>query len=37
MYELPSMINVKECIIGEDVVLKKARPVIIYEPVKQHA
>lgn len=29
MYELPSQPNVKECIITEDVVLKKARPQLV--------
>jgi ATP-dependent Clp protease ATP-binding subunit ClpX len=37
MYELPSMINVKECVVGEEVVLKKAKPAIIYDSVKQRA
>jgi len=37
MYELPSLENVKECIIDKDVILKKGKPFLIYEPVKQHA
>ncbi len=31
MYEIPSKGNVKECIINEDVILKKERPILIYE------
>ncbi len=30
MYEIPSMDNVKECTIGEDVISKKAEPVLVY-------
>ena len=37
MYELPSLVNVKECVIDKEVILKKAKPFLIYEPVKQHA
>jgi ATP-dependent Clp protease ATP-binding subunit ClpX len=37
MYELPSLENVKECVIDEDVVLKKGKPFLIYESVKQLA
>jgi ATP-dependent Clp protease ATP-binding subunit ClpX len=37
MYELPSLENVKECVIDKDVVLKKGKPFLIYESVKQHA
>ncbi len=37
MYQLPSIQNVKECVITEDVVLKKANPIIGYHPVKKHA
>ena len=31
MYELPSLSGVRECIITEDVVLKKEKPVLVYE------
>ena len=31
MYELPSKSNVKECIISEDVVLRTAEPILVYE------
>jgi ATP-dependent Clp protease ATP-binding subunit ClpX len=30
MYEIPSLPGVKECVITEDVVLKKERPILIY-------
>ncbi|MFH0813087.1 MAG: ATP-dependent Clp protease ATP-binding subunit ClpX [Pseudomonadota bacterium] len=31
MYETPSQPSIKECIIGEDVVLKNEKPLILYE------
>ncbi len=31
MYELPSQSNIKECIINEDVVKGKGKPIIVYE------
>ena len=31
MYELPSLENVRECVITEDVVLKKEKPMLVYE------
>jgi ATP-dependent protease Clp ATPase subunit len=37
MYEIPSPENVKECVIGEDVVLKKEEPILLYEPSKKQA
>ena len=37
MYQLPSLENVKECVIDREVILKKGKPFLIYEPVKQHA
>jgi ATP-dependent Clp protease ATP-binding subunit ClpX len=37
MYELPSLANVKECTISEEVILKKDKPILIYESVKQQA
>ncbi len=30
MYELPSQSNIKECIINEDVIFDKAKPIIVY-------
>ena len=37
MYELPSVDNVKACIINEDVVLNRGTPILIYESLKQQA
>ena len=37
MYELPSLENVKECVVNEGVILNKNKPILIYESVKQHA
>jgi ATP-dependent Clp protease ATP-binding subunit ClpX len=31
MYEIPSVENVKECVIGEDVILHKEAPILLYE------
>ncbi len=31
MYEIPSMENVKECVIGEDTVLNKEDPILLFE------
>ena len=37
MYELPSIANVRECVVDEDAVSRKGSPLLIYEPVKQQA
>jgi ATP-dependent protease Clp ATPase subunit len=37
MYELPSVENVKACVINEEVALKHHTPILIYESVKQQA
>ena len=37
MYEIPSKENVKECVIGEDVVLNKEEPILLYEQTKKKA
>jgi len=37
MYTLPSTENVKECVIGEDVVLNKEAPILLYEQTKKQA
>jgi ATP-dependent Clp protease ATP-binding subunit ClpX len=31
MYELPSLSGVRECVITEDVVLKKEKPILVYD------
>jgi len=37
MYEIPSMQNVKECVIGEDTVINKEDPILLFEQPKQQA
>jgi len=37
MYDIPSKQDVKECVIGEEVVLKKEAPILLYEPSKKQA
>ena len=37
MYELPSIDNVKECVIGEDVILNGEDPILLYETQKKQA
>jgi ATP-dependent Clp protease ATP-binding subunit ClpX len=37
MYEIPSADNVKECVIGEDVVLNGEDPILLYEQTKKQA
>ncbi|MGB5420793.1 MAG: ATP-dependent Clp protease ATP-binding subunit ClpX, partial [Desulfobacterales bacterium] len=37
MYEIPSLENVKECVISEDVVIKKEEPILLYEQTKKQA
>ncbi|MEN8247013.1 MAG: ATP-dependent Clp protease ATP-binding subunit ClpX [Thermodesulfobacteriota bacterium] len=37
MYELPSNKNVKECVIGEDVILNNEDPILLYEQTKKQA
>ncbi|OQY01071.1 MAG: ATP-dependent protease ATP-binding subunit ClpX [Desulfobacteraceae bacterium 4572_130] len=34
MYEIPSQKNVKECIIGEEVILKQEDPILLFEQAK---
>jgi ATP-dependent Clp protease ATP-binding subunit ClpX len=31
MYELPSIRNVKECVISEDVVFNREKPILLFE------
>jgi ATP-dependent Clp protease ATP-binding subunit ClpX len=31
MYEIPTMSNVKECVISEEVIVSRERPILIYE------
>jgi ATP-dependent Clp protease ATP-binding subunit ClpX len=37
MYEIPSAENVKECVIGEDVILNSEEPILLYEQTKKQA
>jgi ATP-dependent Clp protease ATP-binding subunit ClpX len=37
MYEIPSIEDVKECVVGEDVVLSKEDPILLYEQTKKQA
>ena len=37
MYEIPSLENVRECVVGEEVVLKKEAPILLYEQPKKQA
>lgn len=31
MYEIPSIRNVRECVVGDDVILNQAEPILIYK------
>jgi ATP-dependent Clp protease ATP-binding subunit ClpX len=37
MYDLPSLENVKECVISDDVVLNKEQPILLFEQTKKQA
>jgi ATP-dependent Clp protease ATP-binding subunit ClpX len=37
MYEIPSLKNVKECLITEDVIIKKEKPLLTYEEQAESA
>jgi ATP-dependent Clp protease ATP-binding subunit ClpX len=37
MYEIPSIENIKECVINKGVVLRKVKPFLMYHPARQHA
>ena len=37
MYDLPSREDVKECVIGEDVILHNEDPILLYEQTKKQA
>ena len=37
MYEIPSKENVRECVLGEEVVLKNEAPILLYEQPKKQA
>jgi ATP-dependent Clp protease ATP-binding subunit ClpX len=37
MYDIPSQNDIKECVISEEVVLKKEKPILIYEGKSESA
>ncbi len=37
MYDIPSIENVKECVVGEDVVLHQEAPILLFEQTKKQA
>jgi ATP-dependent Clp protease ATP-binding subunit ClpX len=37
MYEIPSLENVKECVVGEEVILNGEAPILLYEQSKKQA
>ena len=37
MYDIPSIENVKECVVGEEVILNKEDPILLYEQKKRQA
>ena len=37
MYEIPSMANLKECVISDEVVLSQEDPILLYEQEKKQA
>ena len=37
MYEIPSLSNVKECVISEEVIVNHERPILIYEEEAESA
>ena len=37
MYEIPSKENVRECVVGDEVVLKNEAPILLYEQPKKQA
>jgi ATP-dependent Clp protease ATP-binding subunit ClpX len=37
MYEIPSQSNVSECVINEEAILKKEKPLIVYQKQAESA
>lgn len=37
MYKIPSIKDVKECVVGEDVILNKEDPILLYEQIRKRA
>ena len=37
MYEVPSQVGIKECLVNEETILKKDRPILVYEKQAESA
>ncbi len=37
MYEMPSQANIKECIVNEETILNKEKPIVLYEKTAESA
>jgi ATP-dependent Clp protease ATP-binding subunit ClpX len=37
MYDIPSLKNVRECLINEDVIMKHEQPILVFEPQAESA
>jgi ATP-dependent Clp protease ATP-binding subunit ClpX len=37
MYDIPSLKNVRECMINEEVILKYEKPILVFEPQAESA
>jgi ATP-dependent Clp protease ATP-binding subunit ClpX len=37
MYDIPSIENLKECVVGEEVILNHEKPILLYEQTKKQA
>ncbi|MBM4289534.1 MAG: ATP-dependent Clp protease ATP-binding subunit ClpX, partial [Deltaproteobacteria bacterium] len=37
MYDIPSLKNVRECLINEDFILKHEKPILVFEPQAESA
>ena len=37
MYDIPSQRDIKECVISEEVVINKEKPILIYETKSESA
>jgi ATP-dependent Clp protease ATP-binding subunit ClpX len=37
MYDIPSLKNVRECLVNEEVILKYEKPILVFEPQAESA
>jgi ATP-dependent Clp protease ATP-binding subunit ClpX len=37
MYEVPSQVGIKECLVNEETIVKKERPILVYEKQAESA